>query len=108
MESKNILDHYNDLTDPREDNKRHLLIDIIAIVLYASICSAESWEDIVIFGQAKETWLRTFLKLPHGIPSKDTFRRVFAALDTEDFNRRFFDWVTIINPRIKDKVLNIS
>jgi hypothetical protein len=75
---------------------------------YASICSAESWEDIVIFRQAKETWLRTFLTLPHGIPSKDTFRRVFAALDTEDFNRRFFDWVTIINPKIKDEVLNIS
>jgi hypothetical protein len=73
MKSKNILDHYNDLTDPREDNKRHLLIDSIAIVICASICSAESWEDIVIFGQAKETWLRTFLTLPHGIPSKDTF-----------------------------------
>jgi len=57
MKSKNILDHYMDLTDPREDNKRHLLIDIIAIVICASICSAGSWEDIVIFGQAKETWL---------------------------------------------------
>ena len=46
-----------DLTDPRKDNKRHLLIDIVAIVICASICSAERWEDIAIFGQAKETWL---------------------------------------------------
>jgi len=108
MKSKNILDHYNDLTDPRKDNKRHLLIDIITIVICASICSAESWEDIAIFGQAKEAWLRTFLKLPHGIPSKDTFRRVFAALDAEEFNGQFFDWVKLINPNIKDEVINID
>ena len=79
MKSKNIFDHYMDLTDHREDNKRHLLVDIIAIVICASICSAESWEDIVIFGDAKKTWLRTFLTLPHGIPSKDTFSRVFSS-----------------------------
>jgi hypothetical protein len=71
MKSKNILDHYNDLTDHRKDNKRHLLIDIITIVICASVCSAEGWEDITIFGQAKETWLRKFLKLPHSIPSRE-------------------------------------
>ena len=108
MKSKNILEHYTDLTDPREDNKRHLLIDIIAIAICASICSVESWEDISIFGQAKEAWLRKFLELPHGIPSKDTFRRVFAALDPEEFNRCFFDWVALINPNIKDEIINID
>ena len=90
MASKNILDHYIDLNDPRKDNKQHLLIDIIAIVICASICSAERWEDIATFGRAKEDWLRKFLELPHGIPSKDTFRRVFAALNPEEFNRSFF------------------
>jgi predicted transposase YbfD/YdcC len=108
MESKNILDHYSDIDDPRKDNKRHLLIDIIAIVICASICSAESWEDISIFGQAKESWLRKFLELPHGIPSKDTFRRVFAALDPDEFNRCFRDWVALINPNIKGEFINID
>ena len=108
MESKNILDHYSDLSDPRKDNKRHLLIDIVAIVICASICSAENWEDISIFGKAKETWLRKFLELPHGIPSKDTFRRVFAALDPEEFNRCFFEWVALINPNIEGEFINID
>jgi hypothetical protein len=69
MNSKNILDHFSQLPDPREDNKRHKLIDIIAIVLCASICGAEKWEDIETFGRAKESWFRKVLDLPHGIPS---------------------------------------
>ena len=91
MSSKNILELYNDLPDPREDNKRHLLIDIITIVICVSICGAEKWEDIAAFGQAKEDWLRKYLELPHGIPSKDTYRRIFALLDPKEFNKRFFE-----------------
>jgi len=62
MNSKNILDHFSELGDPREDNKRHKLIDIIAIVLCASICGAEKWEDIETFGRAKESWFRRYLE----------------------------------------------
>lgn len=108
MRTKNIIDHYNDFPDPREDNKRHLLIDIFAIVICASICGAEKWEDIAEFGRAKETWLRSFLELPHGIPSKDTFRRVFATLDPEEFNRRFSEWIKLINPKIKQEIISID
>jgi hypothetical protein len=68
MDSKSIVDHFGELPDPREDNRRHLLLDIIVIV----ICGAEKWNDIEAFGHAKESWLRRFLKLPHGIPSHDT------------------------------------
>jgi len=65
MKSNNILEQYNGFPDPREDNKRHLLIDIISIVICASICGAEKWKDIATFGKAKENWLRKFLKLPN-------------------------------------------
>ena len=72
MDSKNVIDHFSDLGDPREDNRRHLLIDIIVLVICASICGAEKWDDIESFGKSKESWLRRFLRLPHGIPSHDT------------------------------------
>lgn len=62
MDSKNIVDHFGDLPDPYEDNRRHSLIDII--VICASICGAEKWDDIEAFGRAKEAWLRRFLTLP--------------------------------------------
>ena len=93
MNSKNILDHFGELPDPREDNKRHKLIDILAIVLCASICGAEKWEDIETFGRAKESWFRKYLELPHGIPSHDTLARVFALLDPEQFNHCFLSWI---------------
>lgn len=108
MASNNILEQFNDFPDHREDNKRHNLIDIIAIVICSSICGAEKWEDIATFGKAKEDWFRLFLELPHGIPSKDTFRRVFAVLDPEEFNRRFFEWVALINPKLENEIINID
>ncbi len=96
------------MPDPREDNRRHLLIDIIAIVICASICGAEKWEDIEAFGKAKEKWLRTFLSLPHGIPSHDTFSRLFTKLDPQILNERFVSWVQQINPHHKGEVISID
>ncbi len=79
MGPDSIINHFENLTDPREDNKRHNLIDIIVITICAVICSADKWEDIKAYGIAKEEGYRRFLELPHGIPSHDTIRRVFVV-----------------------------
>ena len=108
MDSQNIVEHFRDMPDPREDNRRHLLIDIIVIVICASICGAEKWEDIEVFGNSREKWLRRFLRLPHGIPSHDTFARVFAMLDPGALNERFVSWVAMVNPLEGGQLINID
>ncbi len=73
-----ILDHFTDLDDPRvERTRRHKLVDILAI----AICGADFWVHIELFGKSKLAWFQSFLELPHGIPSHDTFGDVFARLD---------------------------
>lgn len=88
-----IAVHFADLPDPRSDQgKRHQLSDMLVIAVCAVICAADSWADVVDFGQAKLAWFRTFLDLPHGIPSQDTFERVFARLDPDAFEACFEAW----------------
>ena len=80
--------------DPRiERTKKHALGDIPVIALCATIAGADPWEEVRRFGQARADWLRGFLALPHGIPSHDTFNRVFARIDPEAFTRRVAGWI---------------
>lgn len=86
---------FADVPDPRRDtkNKVHLLTDILTIATCAVLAGAEGWEQIAAYGQSKEAFFRRFLKLPHGIPSHDTFNRVFAKLDPDAFADRFGRWM---------------
>ncbi len=98
MEGMTLQEHFAPLEDPRvERTKRHQLVAIISIALCAVICGADTWVDIEEFGHAKRAWLETFLDLPNGIPSHDTFGRVFARLDPEQFQACFLSWVQAIN-----------
>jgi predicted transposase YbfD/YdcC len=93
-----LLEHFADLTDPRvERTKLHQLLDVLVIALCATICGAEGWEDFAEFGKAKQAWFETFLELPNGIPSPDTFRRVLQRLDPHEFEACFLRWVPSVN-----------
>jgi hypothetical protein len=92
-----ISEHFATLTDPRGDHlKVHRLVDIVTIVLCAVICGVDDWVAVETFGRAKEAWLRTFLALPGGIPSHDTFGRVFARLNPDEFRCCFLAWARAV------------
>jgi len=80
--------------DPRiERTKRHRLRDIMILAMCGVLCGAEGWVEIEEFGKAKEAWFTELLKLPNGIPSHDTFRRVFSLIDPKQFEASFIQWV---------------
>lgn len=90
----NFKSIFSNIDDPRSDiNKLHRLDDILLIGIIAVICAADTWKDIETYANAKEDFLRSFLELPNGIPSDDTFNRVFSSINPEQFERCFMDWV---------------
>jgi predicted transposase YbfD/YdcC len=89
-----FLRFFDELPDPRAANRIHRLCDIFAIAICAVICGAQGWVDVQMFAESKRTWLSTFLDLQHGIPSHDTFGRVFARIDPDAFERCFQNWMT--------------
>jgi predicted transposase YbfD/YdcC len=101
--------YFGDLPDPRVDRcKHHKLLDIVTIAICAVISNADGWTYIEAYGRAKETWLRQFLELPAGIPSHDTFARVFAKLDPIVFQRCFVRWVDAIRDKLPGDIVAID
>ena len=109
LNAKSLFDSLQEIPDPRvERTKRHLLVDILVIAICASICGAESWEEIAEFGRAKREWFAGFLALPNGVASHDTFRRVFLLLKAEEFERTFLEWVRSAVKLSKGAVVNLD
>jgi predicted transposase YbfD/YdcC len=107
--SATISEHFADLEDPRIDRaKLHPLINILTIALCGAICGADSWVDIELFGESKQDWFASFLDMTNGVPSHDTFGRVFSLLDAEQFRGCFINWVQAICEVLEDQVVAID
>lgn len=104
-----IADHFAQMSDPRIDRTlRHKLIDILTIAICAVICRAESWVAIELYGCTKYSFLKTFFELPNGIPSHDTFARVFAQLNPQEFQSCFSNWMKSIQKITSSEVVAIE
>jgi predicted transposase YbfD/YdcC len=104
-----IARHFEGLPDPRTGNaKQHIFLEILIIAICAVVCGADGWSDVELFANNKKAWLKTFLKLPKGIPSHDTFGRVFAKIKPEEFQKRFIEWVRAIEKLTIGQVIAID
>ena len=109
-ETATAIEHYfADLTDPRVNRtRRHKLIDILVIGICTVICGGDDYPAMEEFGKAKEEWFQTFLELPNGIPSHDTFWRVFGALDPEQFQVCFLSWMNAISSKTSGEIIALD
>jgi len=103
-----IAGHFKRVKDPRRHRVDHLLVEIITIAIHAVICGADSWVEVEAFGKAKKEWLQTLLVLPHGIPSHDTFGRIFGQIDPQAFQEGFVSWVSAVNRVTAGQVIAID
>ena len=109
VESENVVKYFINLTDPRVNRRKlHSLPDIITIAILGVICGADTWTDIEAFGKAKKEWLSTFLDLPHGIPSHDTFGRLFSILEPRQFCDCFTAWISELAGYQGDEIIAID
>jgi len=93
-----LISVFGNVEDPRSHiNQLHDLVDILLIGIISVICGAETWKQMVEFAHSKEGFFRKFLKLENGIPSEDTINRVFSALDSDQFENCFIEWVNSIS-----------
>jgi len=103
------ISYFSALHDPRIDRtKAHLLEDIIFIAIASVLCGAETWNEMEDFGKSKQAWLRTILKLPSGIPSHDTFNRVFSLLDHKELGEKFVQWTSSVSRLTEGEVIGID
>jgi predicted transposase YbfD/YdcC len=94
--TEGLLRFFRGIQDPRSDNARHWLSDLLAIAILAVLCGAEGWAAVEAWGRGNLPWLSTFLELPHGVPSHDTFDRVFGMIDPLAFERCFTSWTAAL------------
>lgn len=101
-----LFEYFQDIQDPRIDRRKlHPLHEMIAITICAVICGADTWVDVEHFGIEKHAWLKRFLQLNHGIPSHDTFGRVFARIPPEQFQSCFITWIQAVSTRTAGEVI---
>jgi predicted transposase YbfD/YdcC len=106
---QSITKHFATLPDPRIDRtKSHSLEAILVIAICAIICGADDWVAVEAWGNAKREWLEKFLELPNGIPSHDTFGRVFARLDPQQFQKCFLKWIRAIAKRTHRQIVSVD
>lgn len=104
-----LSEHLLSIIDPRLERKKdHLLVEVLLIAVLAKLCGAEHFTDFEDFGKAKQAWLRTFLRLPGGIPSHDTFRRVFSLIDPGQFAECFRAWSESLRQAVSQEIVAID
>jgi len=110
MTAGTIIEYFSDLEDPRNHilKNRHKLMDIIVIAICGVICGADDWVAISDFGKAKLEWLSSFLELPNGIPSHDTFRRIFSMILPKQFQECFVGWMQSVAQITEGRIIPID
>jgi predicted transposase YbfD/YdcC len=104
-----LTEHFAALEDPRAEHLiEHSLIEIVLVAICGVICGAETWTDIELFGHERQDWLKQFLELKNGIPSHDTFGRVFARIDPDQFQLCFASWVQAVFQVTKGQVVALD
>lgn len=108
--SENFLHHFEAVEDPRMDthNRRHNFHDILVITILGTICGTDTWIEICEFAEAKYDWLKTFLELPHGIPSHDTFGRIFSLINPKEFEECFRNWIASLALDVENEIIAID
>jgi predicted transposase YbfD/YdcC len=108
-ESVTLTTHFERMTDPRVARTRlHSLVDVIVIAILGTICGADYWEELPRFAESKLEWLKKYLKLPNGIPSADTFCRVFQRLDPDEFMKCMSHWVSRLREETGEEIIGID
>jgi predicted transposase YbfD/YdcC len=109
LKVESLFERMREIVDPRREHQKfHSLYEILVIAICAVLCGAEHWTEMEEYGAAKQEWLATFLELKHGIPSHDTFRRVFMLLDTVELKSVFVGWISAAVNLSQGTLVNID
>src|SRR3974390_721971 len=108
LTSPAFLRFFSNSQDPRHHNVWHTLTDTLPIAILAALCGADDFDEIVLWAHTRQQWLGTFLSLPNGIPCADTFRRLFARIDPEAFDRCFIAWTSSLADSLAGQVVALD